>query len=71
MCSKTVIMSIRVQTLKNVGAICKNMRPCVEARASGWVGGIVSKMGRRIFWAKRVVCAGYPCIEHCEILVFG
>ena len=48
-------MYVRVQVLKDkVGAICKNMGPCVKCEHNR----------EHICWAKRDACDGCPCIEH-------
>ena len=56
---QTLAMHVLVQALKDrVGAICKNMRPCVEVGAFGLPlggGGIVSRTGKGFFWANEVL----------------
>ena len=62
---QTFVMFVRVQALKDrLGAICKNVRPCVKARVSR---GHSEQNGERNFLGQNGICNSWPCIEHCKI----
>ena len=60
------VMFVHVQSLRNrVGAICKNIGPCVKAGV--FEGHIMSMMGKRKFWARIGACDMCPRNGHCAI----